>query len=267
MPLRWQRPRPAPCGLARGSKHRTLATALGAHRPSATSRRSAPRASGRRGRVSPGLGRRAGSSPDGETPRLSPGGLAPPEVGAQRGPRGSRANLAGSPGRGRLRLRPGSRASRSRVALLLRRSGRVPDCRRTREPEPAGRGVGSGRGSRRRRRRSGPRESPRPFAALGCFSLFPAVAQGRGPRQEVSPGPAGANKPTPLRLSRPRSGTFDLSRLPPSPPTGAACPAERPRPPEPGARWVPAALAPRVADRRLPGLPLTRLQMSSSLND
>ena len=97
MPLRWQRPRPSPCGLARGSKHRTLATALGAHRPSATSRRSAPRASGRRGRVSPGLGRRAGSSPDGETPRSSPGGLAPPEVGAQRGPRGSRANLAGSP--------------------------------------------------------------------------------------------------------------------------------------------------------------------------
>ena len=128
-------------------------------------------------------------------------------------------------------------------------------------------GAGSGRGSRRRRRRSGPRESPRAFAALGCFPLFPAEAQGRGPRQEVSPGPAGANKRTPLRLSRPRSGTFDLSRLPPSPPTGAACPAERPRPPEPGARWVPAALAPRVADRRLPGLPLTRLQMSSSLND
>lgn len=82
--------------------------------PTAQAPRAAGARRGRRGRVAPGLGRRVGSSPDGERPRSSPGGLAPPEVEAQRGPRGSRANLAGSPG-GRRRLRPGSRASRSRA--------------------------------------------------------------------------------------------------------------------------------------------------------
>lgn len=66
--------------------------------PTAQAPRAAGARRGRRGRVAPGLGRRPGSSPDGERPRSSPVGLAPPEVEAQRGPRGSRANLAGSPG-------------------------------------------------------------------------------------------------------------------------------------------------------------------------